>query len=56
MTKIKINSSQEDRLALAQILIKNGYTVRISSSSRGDKKAKDYYVEHNGSEGSQDEG
>lgn len=37
-------SNTEDRLALAAVLIKNGYTVRMSREKPGNKVA--YFVEY----------
>lgn len=45
--KVKIGT-QEDRLALASILIKNGYTVRITSEKKDRSKpngGSNYFVE-----------
>lgn len=45
MAKIKIYK-EEDRLAVAAILIKNGYTVRQGREKRGNTKSYDYFVEY----------
>lgn len=43
--RIKINKD-EDRLTVAQILIKNGYTVRVVKVKRETGKAYDFYIEY----------
>lgn len=43
--RIKINKD-EDRLTVAQILIKNGYTVRVVKIKRETGKAYDFFIEY----------
>ena len=45
MDKIII-STQEDRLTVAAILIKNNYTVRQGKQQRPGKKSYEYYLEY----------
>lgn len=45
MDKIVI-ASLEDRLTVASILIKSGYTVRQGKQLRAGKKSYEYYVEY----------
>lgn len=43
--KIIINSSEADRLAVAAVLLKNRYTVRIGSETPQGKRKAVYFVE-----------
>lgn len=43
--RVKIGAA-DDRLAMASILLKNGYAVQITKSERDGKKSYDYYVEY----------
>ena len=45
MPKIKINK-EDDRLAVAAILVKNKYTVRQGSQRRANNRSYDYYIEY----------
>lgn len=44
--KIIINSSEADRLAVAAVLLKNRYTVRIGSETPAGKRKPVYFVEY----------
>ena len=37
---------EADRIIIASILVKNGYTVRMGSQKREGSKALDYFVEY----------
>ena len=43
--KIIINSSEADRLAVAAVLLKNRYTVRLGSETPQGKRKAVYFVE-----------
>lgn len=45
MDKVII-ASVEDRLTVAAILVKNGYTVRQGKQLRPGKKSHEYYLEY----------
>lgn len=45
MGKLIINNEQ-DRIAVASILIKNKYTVRLGSQKRPNGRSNEYYVEY----------
>ncbi|MBQ4447404.1 MAG: hypothetical protein II897_03830 [Clostridia bacterium] len=46
MNRLEINE-QNDRLAVAAILVKNGYTVRQGKSRKGEKsKSYMYYIDY----------
>ncbi len=47
--RIKI-SKDEDRLTVANILVKNGYTVRIVKVKRDSGKSYDFYLEYSKAE------
>lgn len=44
--KITINSSEADRLAVAAVLLKNRYTVRLGSETPAGKRKNIYFVEY----------
>lgn len=43
---IKGKCTEEDRLAVATVLVRSGYTVRIGREKRNGEKSMTYYVEY----------